>query len=142
MSVLKLSDNLNVDGYYHPHLGSGGDVCLGNMGELYNEAIANGDVFAAIDAIMAVLLNYNNGDPYISLARFAERSRQIQPNGEILGNAPEQQERQEDDSDEERVQSHECPECGESNEVYFEAGSDYSHHECDECGVESEYEYE
>jgi len=124
-------DNINARGYHHPHLGgSEGDVCLGNMGELYNEAIQKNDIHAAFGVIMQVLMNYNDGDPYRQLHHFATASQQVQPHG---GRTER----------ENRDQHHECYECGYEFRVTFEPEgvSDYTHAECPDCENESEYEF-
>lgn len=133
ISVKPFEHNVYCDDHYHPHLASHGGICLGNMSELYNEAAENKDVFAMYNIVMDVLLNYNDNDPYVSLARFAEVSEQMQPNGQRMevDRSP-------------RYQYHTCPECENEMEIEFpsEHDSDYSGEwECGECGYMTEYEW-
>ena len=132
LRVKPYKDNIYVSDHFHPHLDSGGDICLGNMGELFKEAQMNQDILGMFNATMAVLLNYNDNDPYKSLSYFAEKSEQIQPNGEQITI--------------ERVDRHQwhvCHHCESDIEVRFapEGDSDYSEEQCDECEEYSEYEY-
>lgn len=77
-------NNINTNGYTHPHFSAGGEACLGNMSEIFDDASSTGDLFTIIDTLHKLLVNYNDANPFISLARFAVESRQIQPNGECL----------------------------------------------------------
>ena len=129
--VVRDRDNIIARGYHHPHLGgSEVEVCLGNMGELYSEAIGKNDIHAAFGVIMQVLMNYNDGDPYRQLHHFATASQQIQPHGGVTASSS-------------RDQDHDCHECEYTFSVTFEPEgvSDYMHAECPDCENESEYEF-
>lgn len=125
--------NGEFSGIYHPHLNNSGEICLGNMQELFDENRKDSNIFGMIDVAYSVLTTYNEDNPYISLAEFAQNSQQVQPSGEVL-EAPEQ---------ETRYQHQECPECEYEHEVTFqpEGVSDYAHDSCPECDYEYEYEY-
>ena len=126
-------NNLNYRGYYHPHIGNdNGSICLGNMKELFEESQRNGDIHEMLNVTMAILSNYNDGDPYIALAHFATASKQVQPNGEVLTRDMQM-----------RTQYHSCYECEAEFEIEFqpEGDSDYAHEVCPECDHETEYEY-
>ncbi|NVM46730.1 MAG: hypothetical protein HWN79_17625 [Candidatus Lokiarchaeota archaeon] len=130
VAIYKNGNNVNVDRHYHPHVSGSGELCLGNMKDLFEEARQNGDLYAICDITLSILRNYNDSDPYVSLARFAAHSDQIQPNGELARLEP-------------RFQIHECPECGTDNEVEFpaEGEGDYSEWECEGCSYHTEWEY-
>ena len=123
--VYQMSDNITVEGHWHPHLNSSGSVCLGNVSEIYEEAVEQGNIHGMLDIVHAVLINYNEENPYVSLEGFAGRSSQVQPSGARI--------------EDEEIQEHSCHECDTSIEVHFD-GSDYAVHECSECGYEGEYE--
>lgn len=84
LRVTNYSNNVNAGGYIHPHIGTAGMLCLGNISELFSEAKVNGDIFTMLDLTHKLLVNYNDANPYVSLAAFAAESGQIQPNGEVL----------------------------------------------------------
>ena len=91
-----------------------------------------GNIHGMINAVMQVMLNYNDGDPYRSLVKFAEVSEQLQPNGEQM---------ERDTSP--RSQYVSCNECEYEFEVDFptEGEGDYASEECPDCEYEGEYEY-
>ena len=139
--IYKYEENLVCDGNIHPHVSGDNNICLGNMGEIYQEAAMKCDVHGIFDAVMAVLLNYNDGDPYRSLARFSElqernmRTAKRKAERAANGGAP---------SSDRRYQHVDCPECDESHEVAFlcEEDGDYMEDECPECDTMTEYEYD
>jgi ssDNA-binding Zn-finger/Zn-ribbon topoisomerase 1 len=102
------------------------------MKELFEESQRNCDIHEMLNVTMAILNNYNDGDPYIALPHFATASKQIQPNGEALTRDMQI-----------RTQYHTCYECETEMEVEFqpEGDSDYASEECPECSYETEYEY-
>lgn len=132
MKVLCFEDNVQNDGFYHPHVNDDGIVCLGNVAELFNEALMVGDIFKMVDITRSVLVNYNNEGPYISLAEFVKHSEQVQPNGEYF-----------EISTESRNQEHECSECGNNYEVEFqpEGVGDYEESNCPGCDSYNEHEF-
>ena len=77
-------DPITFGGYIHPHVGSSGSLCLGNMSELFDAAIKDRDIKSLLDLTNQILVNYNNDAPYTSLYNYAVESKQIQPNGEVL----------------------------------------------------------
>jgi hypothetical protein len=66
-------NNLNVDGYYHPHINSG-RVCWGNASDAVAKAISNLDVVQAMLLLSSVLIAYTPGTPYVSIEEFYRRS--------------------------------------------------------------------
>lgn len=139
MKCYKHKDNIQVRDGYHPHISSSGDICLGNMSELFIESRDNLDINQMFEVVFQVLTNYNDDDPYINLADYAENSRQVQPNGMNMRRNSQRSQ----SSGATRGQVHECPHCEYENEVEFlaEGDSDYAEHECSHCGAVEEYEY-
>lgn len=131
--VDKHSDNIISNNYFHPHISHDRTPCLGNMGEMYSECQKNNDVHGMIESIMAVLLNYNDSDPYRPLARFMEVSSQTQPSGHTPVRSTDP-----------RHQYHSCYECEDEFEIEFEPQgvSDYMEAECPNCSYITEYEYQ
>ena len=129
INVKAFENNVFVGSKYHPHLSGCGDVCLGNMQEIHDEAIVEDDIFTAVDAISKVLHTYYDGDPYVIIDEFVIESKQIQPNGKIL-------------ESEVRQQSHDCPECDSEVAVNFRSGDDTGEAECLDCEYSTEYEFD
>ena len=131
--VQRYENNIPVGNnqYYHPHLSYKGDVCLGNMDDIYECALEEDDVYTAIDAIHKVLYTYYDGQPYHAIQTFAMKSGQIQPNGKVVEVEPRQQERV-------------CHECGEYITITFpaECDGDNINWECPECEHEADWEYD
>lgn len=126
LEVHKHKDNITSSGYYHPHISSG-NICLGNMNDLFNEAMEKKDIHQMFEITRSILLTYNDGDPYRALHYFASASGQIQPNGESS-------------HEEDHYETHSCYECESDIEVVFEEGNTYENVECAECGYENEFE--
>ena len=123
---------------YHPHLSNEGDICLGNMEELFNEKRKANDLFGMAEIANQVMITYYDGNPYVNLVNFAQISEQVQPNGEII-----EREENEECYGSDRYQEHECPECGHDHEICFEPESisDFAVINCPECDYEHDYEY-
>ena len=60
LKVCQYNDNLWYDSYIHPHISSGGSICLGNMSDLYAEAIEKTDITSMFNIMMQIMLNYND----------------------------------------------------------------------------------
>lgn len=118
-------DNVFIGESIHPHVSSSGDLCLGNMQELFNEAMENRNYLEVFNIAMQVLENYNDSDPYINIQRYAAISGQIQPDGEIA----ETMVIRGDIS---------CYECGETVQFETDSHDEYVHEECEDCGHENE----
>ena len=129
IDVLPVKNTILVRDIFHPHIGSSGDVCLGNMRGIHDEAILDDDIFTAVDAIHKVLYTYYDGDPYQPIDEFVINSKQIQPNGKILERVV-------------RLQTHQCHECDSDIVIEFSSASEYREVECDECEYVREYEFD
>lgn len=70
LQVIQHDDNLEHDGYFHPHV-SGGNVCWGNAAEAYAEAMRNYTPSKIIPALRTILTHYNDGSPYTAIHNFA-----------------------------------------------------------------------
>ena len=84
LSIDEYKDNTTVHGRVHPHISSS-DLCLGNMSEIFTEASDKRDLLGILNTTYAILTTYNNDDPYDPLYKYAIKSGQVQPNGEIMG---------------------------------------------------------
>lgn len=136
--VIKKGNNIDCHSrdygnIYHPHLGNDGEICLGNMSDLFMEAIQDFNLYKLCDITYNILMNYNDGNPFVSLINFAQTSQQIQPNGEKL----------ELISSSNRDQYHNCPECEHEFEIEFppESQGDFSQENCPDCEYTYDYEY-
>jgi len=65
--VLPYKGNKRVRDYYHPHVGSGGDVCWGDGSNVAATALAGQHVKTLFDLLYSVLTHYNSGGPYFPL---------------------------------------------------------------------------
>lgn len=131
LRILRLENNIDRGSYYHPHINSEGQICLGNMTELFEDARSQGNLLQMMEVGYQVITNYNPDSPYVSLADFVEVSDQIQPTG-IIRN-----------EDAEREQDHYCPTCDALISITFrpESEGDYMEVECTDCGSYHEYEF-
>ena len=84
LRVEPCGDNVHYKDYVHPHVNDGGDLCLGNMNELWSDAFNDDNLYDLVDITSKILLNYNHSDPYIGIQTFVEQSNQMQPDGRIL----------------------------------------------------------
>jgi hypothetical protein len=71
--VLKLENNINVDGYYHPHVTTSGSVCWGNGANAMGSAVKLHKVDEILQILRVILENYNADSPYISYIMFEVR---------------------------------------------------------------------
>jgi hypothetical protein len=94
LRVLPYSDNIIVDGYYHPHVSTDGKICFGEILFTVIRYLGAADVFSVMSRVQAILMSYNDANPYVALIHFKKRGE----NGE------EEQEEDEDNyyEDEER----------------------------------------
>lgn len=123
LKVKRGARNFEVNGHLHPHLGSSGDICLGNMSELMQEATSNFNIYDMVNIAHQVFVNYNQDNPYVSLEQFAEKSSQMQPSGNYL-------------TDEIEVQVT-CSNCENEFTAMVEGGEGSC--ECGECGSVTNY---
>lgn len=75
VKVFKGENNLIVNSYYHPHVGSGGNVCLGNASDAVNSAIQSCDVKALVNTILLLLSEYNPESPFAYLHAFVNNAK-------------------------------------------------------------------
>lgn len=73
VSVVGVNNNLNADGYQHPHVDSSGSVCWGNAAATYSDAMGTYDIAKALEALQVILQNYNADSPYVRLDRFVSQ---------------------------------------------------------------------
>lgn len=124
--LLPFSNNVFLNEFIHPHFYTDGSPCLGTLKESYNEALTEFDIKTMVEIILTLIKHYNPDDPYRTLADFAIKSEQIQPNGEIL-------------EEEEEVLNwnhyFQCPECECSwDNIYDNDCNQYE--DCPDCGFE------
>lgn len=66
--------NINVNGYIHPHVASGGDICWGNITDAFTRATRARDIKKIMQLAASLLISYSAEAPYRSLIAFAEQS--------------------------------------------------------------------
>jgi hypothetical protein len=59
-----------ANGYMHPHVDGGGDICLGTAGEMAARAAGNGNITQLMAIIQQILTEYNPESPYERIASF------------------------------------------------------------------------
>ena len=79
LSVLQHERNLNVRGYYHPHVNTGGGICWGTGAGVVTQKLPKGEVAEVLRLLSSVLTNYNDGNPYVHLADFQEIAKNDAP---------------------------------------------------------------
>jgi len=123
LRLTKVTNDFEYDDFMHPHVSSSNSLCLGNMSELFDNAVSSRNVLEMLNITKAILTNYNEGDAYAPLQNFAYVSKQVQPNGEVLKdpNAPDYEERHIC-----------CPECDHMFYSEVEVGSMFDGY-CPEC---------
>lgn len=70
IKVNPCSDNLMVDGYFHPHIGDRGSVCWGNAADTHARATRDFKPSKSFGALRVILQTYNDESPYTSLTKF------------------------------------------------------------------------
>lgn len=69
--VYARENNLDYDGYIHPHVSSDHNVCWGNAKNVVDRALRDGDIYPLFEALRVILQNYNDGSPYVDIFDFA-----------------------------------------------------------------------
>jgi len=128
-------NNLNSRNYFHPHLDEHGEICEGNIASQMSEFKENYNIGGILDLYYQLITNYNEESPWQSIEEFAVKSKQIQPNGEVL---------EKDDiveENEEREYEFNCPDCDYYLTEDIDSREDYEYRDCPDCGCEIESNY-
>lgn len=73
--VAPRTDNILVDGYFHPHINGSGQVCWGTAEEIYQTAMKSDKAYVQLfDALKIILQNYNGDSPYANFEEFLVKS--------------------------------------------------------------------
>ncbi len=141
MELLGFENNLDSEGYIHPHVSSG-TICLGNMQELVSECRAKTELLKMLDAALRVLTSYNDADPHRNLSYFVKICNQVQPNGELFKHV----EPVTGGSSDDRSQEVTCSniDCCHQYVAQFlpENEGDFLTSECPECNTETDHEFD
>ena len=70
LRVLTEDNNLNVSGYYHPHVDTYGAPCYGNIKNAISAMRINYDIKGILLGVQQLLSNYNPESPYEKLINF------------------------------------------------------------------------
>ena len=70
--VMPAENNINVGGYYHPHINSSGEICWGTAQAQASNELSKGLIVNPFLLLAAVLTGYNSGSPYVNLQSFHE----------------------------------------------------------------------
>lgn len=68
--------NQNVSGYYHPHIGTEGSPCYGNIAMNVAEYLANCDIYSLLKLLWVGFQQYNPESPYRQLSKFKDKKKQ------------------------------------------------------------------
>lgn len=68
--VYQHRDNTRLDNFYHPHVSTGGDICWGTGGNAASGFMKDFRFLDFMELLASNLINYNAGNPYVSLERF------------------------------------------------------------------------
>lgn len=78
------NDNINVNGYLHPHLEEGGGFCFGSMGDTLEQIKKTANFYEYMMAVWDAIANFeDNGDHYTPLYKFEERYKEMLKEGSI-----------------------------------------------------------
>lgn len=77
--VYTFEGNLNLGGFYHPHIYTNGSICWGNASSTAALKLPKGEVADIFRLLASVLVNYNDGNPYRSLAEFQKIAEKDAP---------------------------------------------------------------
>ena len=75
VKVLTEANNLNANGYYHPHVDNYGVPCYGNIKNAINSMRTNYDIKGILLGVQQLLSNYNPESPYEKLLVFDFKAR-------------------------------------------------------------------
>lgn len=70
--VIPFDNNIVAREHYHPHINRTGAVCWGTGQDAAIRSLARGDVLTAMRLLATILVNYNDGNPYVPLQTFAD----------------------------------------------------------------------
>lgn len=73
INVGRYANTLDVNGYFHPHVG-GSALCMGNAHTAIQRAAENQDIAKLLGLVKEILTNYNPDSPYVSISRFNDAS--------------------------------------------------------------------
>ena len=60
--LFNLTDTVN--GYHHPHVNEGGEICLGNIGNGLEQLLGEFEVYGALELMHKFVYQYNENDAY------------------------------------------------------------------------------
>jgi hypothetical protein len=73
LKVVKSSQNIVVDDYYHPHINSFGHICWGSAANEAAKLLSQGNLESPINILATILTNYNPSSPYKDISAFAAK---------------------------------------------------------------------
>lgn len=88
VTIHPFSNNVEADGYYHPHIRGDGWVCWGNAADEVARAFRTNDFTRILGILQVFLQEYNDGPggPYTGIMRFiAERGKKYDAGRVLLG---------------------------------------------------------
>ena len=77
MMVIPYKNNVGVDGYYHPHVESNGYICWGDAGRQVALWVKEYKLSSILKMLYALLFNYNDGNPYVSIQYFSQHGKKF-----------------------------------------------------------------
>ena len=78
LKVIRYTDNVYLNGYYHPHVNTGGGVCWGSAAITVTEKLPRGEIKDVLMLLASVLTNYNNDNPYVALNSFKAEAERVE----------------------------------------------------------------
>jgi hypothetical protein len=74
VSVIPYKNNISYEGYYHPHVSDMGGICWGDARGKVVTWQSKFELANIMQMLYSLLLNYNDGNPYVHLYNFQKHS--------------------------------------------------------------------
>ena len=69
---------VQLESYFHPHVASSGNVCWGDLKTRATAHQSKGELIQLMECLAALLTSYSPTNPYIALATFARKQREME----------------------------------------------------------------
>ena len=75
MRVIPYKNNLDAQGFYHPHVNREGGICWGDAGNQVSDWMGQGRIGEMLKILYSLLFNYNERNPYIAIQHFVHTKK-------------------------------------------------------------------
>jgi len=74
LKVHRFKNNVNVEGYIHPHIEDGGDICWGSAYGVIGEKLPKGEYADVLRILASLLTSYSDSNPFVHLEEFNDEA--------------------------------------------------------------------